>query len=192
MTRIVSAIAFGLLIGPAPLYAMPVSYGISTPDTAIGLSWQAFGGTSQARLAGVTGELTLDMANDMDDRLSVNIPVATLTASNSLLTWQMKGRLFFDADRYPAIRFTSSRVVALGGGRFRVFGYLGVKNILRPVILEAALEDPTNGPVGREVLSLHATTAISRAAFNMDSLAALVGDTVTIDIAIEAKVRHRA
>ncbi|VTN11559.1 Uncharacterised protein [Raoultella terrigena] len=31
MTRIVSAIAFGLLIGPAPLYAMPVSYGISTP-----------------------------------------------------------------------------------------------------------------------------------------------------------------
>ncbi|VTN11558.1 Uncharacterized conserved protein [Raoultella terrigena] len=55
------------------------------------------------------------MANDMDDRLSVNIPVATLTASNSLLTWQMKGRLFFDADRYPAIRFTSSR----GGGAGR-------------------------------------------------------------------------
>lgn len=132
MTRIVSAIAFGLLIGPAPLYAMPVSYGISTSNTAIGLSWQAFGGTSQAHLVGVTGEFTLDMANDMDDRLSVNIPVATLTASNSLLTWQMKGRLFFDADRYPAIRFTSSRV------------------------------------------------------------AALVGDTVTIDIAIEAKVRHRA
>ncbi|WP_404651348.1 YceI family protein [Raoultella terrigena] len=194
MTRIVSAIALGLLIGPAQLYAMPVSYGISTPNTAIGLSWQAFGGTSQAHLAGVTGEFTLDMANDMDDRLSVNIPVATLTASNSLLTWQMKGRLFFDADRYPAIRFTSSRVVALGGGRFRVFGYLCVKNILRPVILEAILEAPTGSSVGRgrEVLSLHATTAISRSAFNMDSLAALVGDTVTIDIAIEAKVRHRA
>ncbi len=82
--------------------------------------------------------------------------------------------------------------MALGGGRFRVIGYLGVKNILRPVILEAALEDPTGNPVDREVLSLHATTAISRAAFNMDSLATLVGDTVTIDIAIEAKVRHRA
>ena len=171
---------------------MPVSYGISTPNTAIGLSWQAFCGTSQARLAGVTGEFTLDMANDMDDRLSVNIPVATLTASNSLLTCQMRGRLIFLADRFPAIRFTSSRVVALGGGRFRVFGYLCVKNILRPVILEAILEAPTRSSVGREVLSLHATTAISRSAFNMDSLAALVGDTVTIDIAIEAKVRHRA
>ncbi|VTN11557.1 Uncharacterized conserved protein [Raoultella terrigena] len=73
-------------------------------------------------------------------------------------------------------------------------GYLGVKNILRPVILEAILEAPTGSfrwpePGGA---SLHATTAISRSAFNMDSLAALVGDTVTIDIAIEAKVRHRA
>ncbi|MEF3107770.1 YceI family protein [Raoultella sp. WB_B2P2-3] len=192
MTRTVSAMAFGLLLGPAPLYAMPVSYGISTPDTAIGLSWHAFGGTLQAHLAGVTGELTLDMDNDMDDRLSVSIPVATLAASNNLLTWQMKSSLFFDADRYPAIRFTSSRVVALGGGHFRVFGYLGVKNILRPVILEATLQEPTGTPAGREGLSLHATTAISRAAFNMASMAALVGDTVTIDIAIEAKVRHRA
>lgn len=187
MTRIVPIIALGFLINSPSLYASPASYSINTQETTIALSWHAFGETSKASLGKVTGDITLDAGNAEKDRIDVTIPVATLEASNSLLTYQMKSSLFFDAGRYPNIAFTSSRVVALGEGHFRVFGTLAVKNVLRPVILDALLKGNHGEFFAAESISLHASTAISRSAFNMDSFAALVDDTVTINIDIQAR-----
>lgn len=191
MTRIVPVLAAGLLISPL-LHAMPLNYTIATDKTAIALSWQAFGHLSQASLDGVTGNITLDAEKEMDDRIDVKIPISTLQASNGLLTYQLKSSLFFDAEHYPDIRFTSSRVVALGHGHFRVFGSLSVKNIQRTVILDATLEEHGGNVSGEEALSLHATTVISRSAFNMDRFTGVVDDRVAISIDIQAKARHTA
>ena len=135
----------------------------------------------------VTGGITLDAGDERADRIDVTIPAATLEASNSLLTYQMKSRPFFDAERYPNISFTSSRLVALGNGHFRLFGTLKIKNVTRPVILDASLDGKKAVSSSTEILVMHASTAISRSAFNMDSFAALVDDTVTINIEIQAR-----
>ncbi|ASV56522.1 YceI family protein [Lelliottia jeotgali] len=173
------------LLSPA-LYAQPVSYAINTDRTPITLSWHAFGGIlSWANLDGVTGDVTLDPENEFSDRINVTIPVSTLVASNSLLTWQLKSDMFFDASRYPNIQLSSTRVVALSGGRFRVFGTLKVKDIQRPVILEATLEEHKMD----ESISLHATTAISRSAYHMDKFALVVDDRIAIKIEIQAIAR---
>lgn len=173
------------LLSPA-LYAQPVSYAINTDRTPITLSWHAFGGIlSWANLDGVTGDVTLDPENEFSDRINVTIPVSTLVTSNSLLTWQLKSDMFFDASRYPNIQFSSTRVVALSGGRFRVFGTLKVKDIQRPVILEATLEEHKMD----ESISLHATTAISRSAYHMDKFALVVDDRIAIKIEIQAIAR---
>ncbi|MEQ9917352.1 YceI family protein [Pectobacterium aroidearum] len=189
MTRIVPVLAAGLLISPL-LHAMPLNYTVATDNTAIALSWQAFGHLSQASLDGVTGNITLDAEKEMNDRIDVKIPITTLQASNSLLTYQLKSSLFFDAEHYPDIIFTSSRVVALGQGHFRVFGSLSVKNVQRPVILEATLEEQGGTSSHDGSLSLHATTAISRSSFNMDRFTGVVDDRVAINIEIRAKARH--
>ncbi|WP_436874098.1 YceI family protein [Kosakonia sacchari] len=189
MKRIIPAMMIGLLSAPGA-QAMPLSYRIATPATTVALSWHAFGGVSQAHLDGVSGDVTLNPAQEREDRINVTIPVATLIASNSLLTYQLKSSLFFDADHYPTIAFSSSRVVDLGDGHFRVFGSLAVKNIRRPVILDATLQKQGRADSGQ--LSLHATTAISRSAFNMDKFAMLVDDTVTINIEIHAQAQAQA
>ncbi|GKW28858.1 YceI family protein [Pectobacterium brasiliense] len=191
MTRIVPVLAAGLLISPL-LHAMPLNYTIATDKTAIALSWQAFGHLSQASLDGVTGNITLDAEKEINDRIDVKIPITTLQASNRLLTYQLKSSLFFDAEHYPDITFTSSRVVALGHGHFRVFGSLSVKNVQRPVILDATLEEHGGNVSDEEALFLHATTAISRSAFNMDRFTGVVDDRVAISIDIQAKARHTA
>ena len=157
--------------------AAPKSYIIDTDNTTIRLSWHAFGGIlSWATFSGVT----LNPENDVDDHIHVTIPVATLVASNKLLTWQLKSDMFFESERYPTIEFISSRVVAQGDGRFRVFGTLTVRNIARPVILEAVVKDPH-----AQALTLDATTAISRAAYGMDKFALVVDDRIAIAIAIQ-------
>ncbi|ATV42413.1 YceI family protein [Pectobacterium sp. CHL-2024] len=191
MTRIVPVLAAGLLISPL-LHAMPLNYTIATDKTAIALSWQAFGHLSQASLDGMTGNITLDAEKEINDRIDVKIPITTLQASNRLLTYQLKSSLFFDAEHYPDITFTSSRVVALGHGHFRVFGSLSVKNVQRPVILDATLEEHGGNVSDEEALFLHATTAISRSAFNMDRFTGVVDDRVAISIDIQAKARHTA
>ncbi|MBA0165978.1 MULTISPECIES: YceI family protein [Pectobacterium] len=191
MTRILPVLAAGLLISPL-LHAMPLNYTVATDDTAIALSWQAFGHLSQASLNGVTGNITLDAEKETNDRIDVKIPITTLQASNSLLTYQLKSSLFFDAEHYPDIIFTSSRVVALGKGHFRVFGSLSVKNVQRPVILDATLEEQGGMASHDGSLSLHATTAISRSSFNMDRFTGVVDDRVAITIEIRAKARHAA
>ncbi|AOR65545.1 YceI family protein [Pectobacterium wasabiae] len=189
MTRIVPVLAFGLLISPL-LHAMPLNYTVATDNTVIGLSWQAFGHQSQASLDGVTGNITLDAEKEINDRIDVKIPITTLQASNSLLTYQLKSGLFFDAEHYPAITFASSRVVALGHGHFRVFGSLSVKNVQRPVILDATLEEHGGTSSHDGSLFLHATTTISRSSFNMDRFTGVVDDRVAINIEIQAKVGH--
>ena len=169
-----------LLLCPS-LHAAPKSYLIDTENTAIRLSWHAFGGIlSWATFSGVTGAVTLNPDNDVDDHIHVTIPVATLVASNTLLTWQLKSDMFFDAEHYPTIEFISSRVVDQGAGRFRVFGTLTVRNIARPVILEAAVKDPH-----AQALTLDATTAISLASYGMDKFALVVDDRIAIAIAIQ-------
>ncbi|EKI0251690.1 YceI family protein [Enterobacter asburiae] len=171
-----------ILVCPWAL-AAPKSYLIDTDNTAIRLSWHAFGGIlSWATFSGVTGAVTLNPNNDVDDHIHVTIPVATLVASNKLLTWQLKSDMFFESERYPTIEFISSRVVDVGAGRFRVFGTLTVRNISRPVILEAVVKDPQ-----AQALTLDANTAISRAAYGMDKFALVVDDRIAIAIAIQAQ-----
>lgn len=161
--------------------AAPMSYIIDTDNTAIRLTWHAFGGIlSWATFSGVTGAVTLNPDNDVDDHIHVTIPVATLLASNKLLTWQLKSDMFFESERYPTIEFLSSRVIALSAGRFRVFGTLTVRNIARPVILEAIVKDPH-----ARALMLDATTAISRSDYGMDKFALVVDDRIAIAIAIQ-------
>ncbi|WP_347710565.1 YceI family protein [Erwinia sp. INIA01] len=185
MTRIATLLAFGLFSSPM-LHATPLTYQVATDRTDIALSWNAFGDTfSQARLSGVTGEVLLDPGHDYNDRINVKIPVSTLKASNDMLTWQLKSQLFFDAVRYRDIIFTSTRVVDKGQGQYKIFGLLQVKNVQRPVILEATMagKEASSSP---DELVLFATTTISRSAFKMDRLAILVDDRIKIDIAIRA------
>ena len=171
-----------LLLCPS-LHAAPKSYLIDTENTAIRLSWHAFGGIlSWATFSGVTGAVTLNPDNDVDDHIHVTIPVATLVASNTLLAWQLKSDMFFDAARYPTITFSSTRVVKLGPDHYRAFGTLTVRDLNRPVILDARL-DRLSG----ETIALHATTAISRSAYKMDRFALVVDDRIAIAIDIQAK-----
>jgi polyisoprenoid-binding protein YceI len=147
------------------------------------LSWRAFGGIlSYARLQGVTGDVVLDPENEFNDRIRVAIPVSTLVASNRLLTWQLKSDMFFDAEHYPTLTFASARVARQGNDRYRIFGTLTVRNISRPVVLEARAE----APAGKASLALHATTAISRSAYQMDRFSGVVDDRIAIAIDIVA------
>lgn len=189
MTRVITFLISVLLFNPLS-HAVSLHYTIITPDTAIVLSWRAFGAISHAKLSGVTGEVALNPSDELDNHVKVSIPVSTLIASNNLLTYQLKSSMFFYSARYPDIVFTSSRIVAQDKHHLRIFGSLLVKDVQRPVILEATMEELDHAEKDEDRISLHAITTISRSAYHMDRFTALVDDTVTINIDIQGEGSH--
>ncbi|WP_112197586.1 YceI family protein [Rahnella sp. NRRL B-41462] len=179
------AFLFILSMGYASLSfsGTPEHYVINADRTTITLSWVMLSThPSQANLSQVSGDAFLDHQQNMQNHIDVRIPVSSLEASNLLLTHQLKSSMFFDENRYPWVTFTSQKVTQSGNGQFKIFGMLTIKNIQRPVVLDAVMNDAS-----AKSLILHAHTAISRSAFAMDSLLSLVGDTINIDIDIAAK-----
>lgn len=187
MIRTACLAAVILMISPVA-HAETKTYAINTQQSSIGLSWRAFGHSfSQAHLNGVTGYITLNPSQEWQDHIEVKIPVKTLVASNALLTYQLKSDLFFDAPHYPNIAFSSSRVSSLGEGKFQIIGTLSVKDVSRPVILIAKLDNGEIVAPTSNTMALHASTAISRTAFRVDRLVGIVDDRVDIELSIRAQ-----
>ena len=61
---------------------------------------------------------------------------------------------FFDAARFPELRFESSRIEHVEGNRFRVVGELAIKETTREIELDAEYTGTARDPYGRERIGL--------------------------------------
>ena len=81
---------------------------------------------------------------------------------------------FFDTQRYPELRFSSTSVETVGD-EFVVTGDLTIKDVTRQVELRGALSGPENDPWGNERIGLELETTVDRTAFGLEWNAPLPG-----------------
>ena len=175
-----------IMTGWVSLPAAAADYHINPQLSALVLTWRMIGGGEyHARIAGIRGDLTYDPQEDDRNRLQTAIPVRQLDAHNGLLTRALRSRTFFDTASYPEAFFTSSRMVALEKGRYRVLGSLQIKTVRKPLILTAQQNDASP-----QRLRLSAQTLISRSAFGMGQYPAIVSDSIRVDIVLYADKVH--
>lgn len=99
---------------------------------------------------------------------------------------------FLDAERYPEIRFESTRIEPLGGPLFSVVGDLTIKDVSREVELETTVEGVERDPWGNERVGVSAVGTIDRKDFGLrwqqvlDSGGYLIGEKVKIVIDVSA------
>lgn len=75
---------------------------------------------------------------------------------------------FFEAAEHPEIRFASTRIVADGGGRYRIVGDLTIKDVTREVELDAEVQGAGRDPWGNERIALEASGEINRKDFGLN------------------------
>lgn len=120
-------------------------------------------------------------------RGEAKIEVASLTTENEQRDAHLRSADFFEADRYPFITFRLTGVEK-SAGSYKVRGELTIKDVTRPVVLEAAVEGPVPDPFGgKERLGVTATGNINRMDFglNWNGVAGAVpvaGHNVKLDI----------
>jgi polyisoprenoid-binding protein YceI len=140
----------------------------------------------------VTGTLKLDRSNVTESQVEASIDAATINTRDAQRDAHLKSADFLDVEKFPTLRFKSTRVLRRGDGELAVAGDLTIHGITRNVVLEVeGPSAPTKDPWGNIRIGLSATARINRKDFGLTWNAALetggilVGDEVTMTLDVE-------
>jgi polyisoprenoid-binding protein YceI len=120
------------------------------------------------------------------------VKVASIDTGNPDRDAHLRSAEFFDAERYPEMRFETIRIHHVEGGRYRVRGDLTIKDTTREVEVDATVEGAAEDPWGNERVGIAIRGAIDRTEFGLTwqqrapTGALLVGDDVAILIDVSA------
>jgi len=170
--------------------AKPGDYKIDPTHTATVLTWNHFGfSTPSANFSDIQGTISVDNAKPADSAVNVTIPLASLNTNVKALDEHLKTPDIFDAEKYPNITFKSTKVQALGKNKYKITGNLTVKDVTKPVVLDAVLNKQGVHPMTKaQSIGFNATTSFNRSAFGVGAYVPNVGDKITVNITTEASV----
>ena len=183
-------IAAALFAFAGAAFAAPVTYKLDPGHTNVLASWNHFGYSNPSINFGqVDGTLVYDADQVSASSVQVTLPLTGLSALADQFYDHLTSDKWFDAAKYPAATFKSTRVEAAGEGKLKVTGDLTIKGITKPVVLDATLNKASEHPMKKvPAIGFDATATIKRSDFGVGLFAPMVGDEVTLRITTEATV----
>jgi len=129
-------------------------------------------------------------------RGEVKIEVASVNTNADQRDNHLRSADFFEAEKYPYITFNVTRIEHIDGDEYKVRGDLTIKDVTRPIMLDATLDGRTADPFGgKERLGVSLSGQINRMDFglNWNGLAGSVPmASHQIKLAIEAELVAKA
>jgi len=192
--RHAAALAFtAFLFGPAlaqnavntdPAAVAAGSYALETHHARILFAVSHMGfSTWYGDFSGAAGSLTLDPKNPAAARLEVSIPVSSVSTTNATLDAELKSPAWFDAAKFPAIAFKSTKITRTGPATAEVAGDLTFHGVTRPVTLEAAFKASGVNPMDKAyTIGFAVTGRLKRSDFGVTTYVPLIGDEVELTI----------
>ena len=186
------ALTLGLAVASVATFSMakPVAYQIDPTHTATVFSWSHFGfSTPSANFSNIQGTINVDNEKPANSSVNVTIPLSSLNTNVAALDEHLKKAEFFDAINYPNITFKSTKVESLGNNQYKITGNLTVKDVTKPVVLDAVMNKQGEHPMTKlQSIGFNATTSFDRSAFGVGAYVPNVGDKITVNITTEASV----
>jgi polyisoprenoid-binding protein YceI len=127
----------------------------------------------------------------------LKVEVASLDTRTEMRDNHLRSADFFEAEKYPYITFKLNRVEPVDDETFKVHGDLTIKDVTKPIVLNATLEGRTPDAFtgGKERLGISARGQLNRLDFglNWDGIAGAVPiASHNIKIEIEAEIVVKA
>jgi polyisoprenoid-binding protein YceI len=135
-------------------------------------------------------KMSTGKARDLSQAKVVAV-IETASVATGSDSWDGKLRTpaFFDAAKYPEIRFESRRVRKVRG-RWEASGPLTIHGLTKDITLPFEIQGRFEGPHPDERIGIHATFSFDRSDYGMawkdNPEAKIVGAKVTVDIALLA------
>lgn len=141
------------------------------------------------------GQFTLNAAENDMTNIKIKVEGASVDTNDGKRDFHLRGHEFFFTATYPEITFESPGPIKLEAGKKLVIGgYLTMRGIKRPLILEGVYKGKLKDPWGKDNYFFNLTGELDRKAYGivwnktMDAGGALIGDTVRIIITVQAQV----
>jgi polyisoprenoid-binding protein YceI len=188
MKRLVLAATLSLFAASA--FAAPLSYQLDPNHTNVIAQWNHFGFSNPSLNFGqADGTLVYDADDVSASSVQVTLPLSGLDSFVSDFDEHLRSADFFDAARFPAATFKSTRVEDAGEGKLKVTGDLTIKGITRPVVLDVTLNKAAEHPMAkRAAIGFDASATIKRSDFDLAMFVPNVSDEVKLRITTEAMV----
>lgn len=144
---------------------------------------------------------TLEVERDDDPttaRLEVVIRTASIDTGADDRDNHLRSDDFFGAEQYPEMRFVGTSIERRGPNEYRVTGDLTIRDVTKPITLDAEVEGPISDPFGNERIGVTLTGQLNRFEWNLRWNAAIetggliVGDAIKIQVEAEFTSAPRA
>jgi polyisoprenoid-binding protein YceI len=146
----------------------------------------------RGRFGSWTGSVKLDEQDLTRSELDVQIDASSIDTGNEQRDTHLRSADFLDVERFPNLRFQSTRVENAGAERFRVLGKLTIHGVTREVTLEVERGGQGKDPWGNQRVGFSASTSILRSDFGLtwnqalETGGVLVADRVDIELDVQA------
>jgi polyisoprenoid-binding protein YceI len=146
--------------------ALPVgSWNVDPVHSQVGFAVEYVVGTFRGSFSPVDAQLVV--AEDGGATLSGKAPVSGIKVQDENLEAHLQSPDFFDAERSPAITFTSSSI-SRDGDAVEIEGELQIRGTARPVTLAGKVGKQGVDAFGNERFNLELATTVDRTEFGID------------------------
>jgi len=180
-----AALGWTLAAGGAAI-AAPTTYIPNADHTFVRFSYDHLGfSTQESRFDKTTGTVTFDPVAKTG-AVDLVIDTKSVDTGSELFNGHIQGPDFLDTTQYPTATFRSTSVKFDGDRPVSVTGDLTLKGVTKPVTLNVTLFKHGLNMMKKDGIGANATATIKRSDFNMTKYVPMVGDDVTLTIALEA------
>lgn len=181
---VVFALAFGSIARGATFRIDPEHSSVLLSTTHLGI------GTVQGLFESFAGSFTYDPADLGASTVSFTIDASSIDTRQELRDKHLRSPEFLDVEKYPAIRFESTRVTAEGPDGLQILGQLTLHGVTKEISLPVTFRGTATDLDGHTRVALSSTTQINRRDYGLlwdrtVGNAALVGQVVRIYLEVE-------
>jgi polyisoprenoid-binding protein YceI len=167
-------------------FAAPTTFTPEPNHTFVRFAYNHMGfSTQESRFNSTTGTITYDPAAKTAS-IDLVINTKSVDTGSDLFNGHIQGPDYLDTAQYPTATFKSTSVKFDGDKPVSIQGNLTVKGVTKPVTLTVTSFKHAPNMMKKDSIGADATGTIKRSDFNMAKAVPMVGDEVSLEIAIEA------
>lgn len=137
------------------------------------------------------GKMTNGKADFTDAKMEFTVDVASINTENSMRDDHLKSDDFFNAAKFPKMKFVSKSFKKLSGNKYELTGDLTIRDVTKPVTFAVTYGGVVKDPYGNIKAGFKAKSTINRKTFGLmwsamtEAGGAVVGDDVDINLNIQ-------
>ncbi|MCX6270672.1 MAG: YceI family protein [Bacteroidetes bacterium] len=136
-------------------------------------------------------EITAEKADFSDMKVNTVIKVASINTDNTQRDTHLKSDDFFNAEKFPEIKFNGYSVYKVDEKNYKITGDLTIRDVTKKVVFDAVNQGTIKSPWGQTVSVWKASLKLNRFDYNLkwdkkiETGGFVAGDEVTVNLNIE-------